>query len=68
MENAEGGKSDESPDPQALHDAMLEVAGAVQEHFGDHEPSEDELRVFLRQRLIDEGRTESEVEAILRDL
>lgn len=72
MENEEGGKpdenSDENPDPQEVHDTLLDVAGAVQEHFGDREPSEDELRVFLRQRLIDEGKSESEVEAILRDL
>lgn len=68
MENVEGGKPDEKLDPQAVHDALLDVARAVQEHFGDREPSEDELRVFLRRRLIDEGKSESEVEALLRDL
>lgn len=68
MENEEGGKPDENLDPQAFHDALLDVAGAVQEHFEDREPSEDELRVFLRQRLIEEGKSEPEVEAILRDL
>lgn len=68
MEIEEGGKPDETLDFQAVHDALLDLAGAVQEHFGDREPSEDELRVFLAQRLIAEGKSESEVEAILRDL
>ncbi|MEX2621724.1 MAG: hypothetical protein WD250_16025 [Egibacteraceae bacterium] len=68
MENEGGGRRDETLDPQALHDALLDVAGAVHEHFGDREPSEEELRVFLRQRLIDEGKSESEADAMLRDL
>lgn len=68
MENEEGGKPDENPDPQAVHDALLDVAAAVHEHFGGREPHDDELRVFLRHRLIDEGKSDSEVDAILRDL
>lgn len=63
-----GASSDQDLDPKAVHDALLDVAGAVHEHFGDRAPSDDELGVFLRQRLIDEGKTESEAEAILRDL
>lgn len=68
MDSEQAGNPDESPDPQAVHDALLDVAGAVDEHFGDREPSEEELRAFLRQRLIMEGRSESDVEAILRGL
>lgn len=68
MEKADGGTPDDNPDPQAVHDTLLDVVRAVREHFGDREPSEDELRVFLRHRLIDEGKSESEAEAILRDL
>lgn len=58
----------EHVDAQAVHDAFLDVVAAVEEHFGDREPDEDELRAFLRQRLLAEGRSEAEVEAILRDL
>lgn len=68
MENEQSGKPEENADPQRVHDALLEVAEAVQGHFGDREPGEDELRAFLRHRLLDEGKSESEVEAILRDL
>lgn len=68
MENEESGKPDKDLNPQGVHDALLDVARAVQEHFGDREPTEDELRVFLRHRLIEEGKSKSEVEAILRGL
>jgi rhodanese-related sulfurtransferase len=44
-----------------FHDALF----AVQERFGDTEPSEEELRTFLRQRLIVQGRTPAEADAIM---
>lgn len=54
--------------PQAVHDALLDLASAVDEHFGDREPSEEEVRAFLRQRLMAEGKSEAEADAVLRDL
>lgn len=53
---------------QAVHDSMLEIMTAADEHFGDHEPTEDELHAFLRQRLLADGKTEAEADALLRDL
>ena len=37
----------------------------VQEHFGDHEPSEEEIRAYLRQRLIDEGRSPEDADEVM---
>ena len=54
-----------SPELQRLHDGFLEVVFAVQEHFGDREPSEAELRGFLRDRLVSQGRTPEEADGIL---
>jgi rhodanese-related sulfurtransferase len=58
-----------SPEMQKLHNDFLEVALAVQERFGvGAEPSEDEIRGFLRERLINEGRTPEEADAFLADM
>jgi rhodanese-related sulfurtransferase len=34
----------------------------VQEHFGDHEPSEEEIRAYLRERLLAEGHSPEEAD------
>jgi rhodanese-related sulfurtransferase len=47
---------------QRLQDELLSVLFDVQEHFGDHEPTDEEVRDFLRQRLIDQGRTPEEAD------
>ncbi len=48
--------------------AVVELALEVQEHFGDHEPSEDEVRGYLRDRLIREGHTADEADEVLARL
>ncbi|MDQ4133168.1 MAG: rhodanese-like domain-containing protein [Actinomycetota bacterium] len=48
--------------------AVVELALEVQEHFGDHEPSEDEVRGYLRDRLIREGHTAEEADEVLARL
>ena len=56
-----------SPPPsemQQLQSTVLEIAHAVEEHF-DHDPSEEEVRSFLHERLVAEGRTPEEAEAYL---
>lgn len=68
MDSDPAGESEDVVDAQALHDALLDLAGAADEHFGDREPSEEELRAFLRQRLIAEGKSEAEADAAVRDL
>ena len=44
---------------------LLETIEAVAEHFGDHDPSEDEIRAFLRDRLVAEGKTPEEADRFL---
>lgn len=45
---------------------MLEVMEAVRERFGTTDPPEEELRRFLRERLADQGRSEDEIDEIMR--
>jgi rhodanese-related sulfurtransferase len=47
---------------QRLQSTYLEAIFAVQEHFGDREVSDEEVREFLRDRLIAEGKTPEEAE------
>lgn len=67
-------EQDDSPaeagDPgwQRIHDSMLEIMQAADEHFGDREPSDAEVREFIRGRLVEQGKSEEEADAILRDL
>ncbi len=58
-----------SDEMQQLHNDFLSLALDVQERFGvGVEPSEEELRGFLRERLINEGRTPEEADAFLAEL
>ena len=55
-----------SDEMQKLHNDFLELALDVQERFGvGVEPSEEELRAFLRERLVNEGKTPEEADAFL---
>ncbi len=56
---------DRPPEMQQLQADFLGAIFAVKEHFGDREPSEDEVLAFLRQRSIDEGETPADVDARL---
>ena len=40
----------------------------IQERFGEREPTEEELRQFLRERLVAEGRTPEEADTFLADM
>ncbi|HEX2046318.1 MAG TPA: rhodanese-like domain-containing protein [Acidimicrobiales bacterium] len=58
-----------SDEMQRLHNDFLSLALDVQERFGvGVEPSEEELRGFLRERLINEGRTPEEADTFLAEL
>ncbi len=50
---------------QRLQSAYLEALFAVQEHFGDREVSDEEVKEFLRDRLIAEGKAPEEAERYL---
>lgn len=56
---------DRPPELQRLQAEFLDVLMAVQEHFGDRDPSDDEVRAFLRQRLIDQGRSPEDADEFL---
>lgn len=51
-----------------LDQEITETLAAVAEHFGDHEPTGAQLRAFLRDRLIGEGRSPEEADDFLADL
>ena len=60
----EGAHGDDDGDGVAA--AVVETAEAVQEHFGDRQPSEEEVAEFLRNRLVAEGRSPEEADRILQ--
>ncbi len=50
--------ADDRPEAmQRLQADFLEVIFAAQAHFGDREPTDEEMKSFLRQRMIDQGQT-----------
>jgi len=57
------------PDIQAIHDSMIELAFAVQQRFGAGvEPSEEQIREFLKERMIGEGKTPEEADTFLAEM
>ena len=61
--------SDDRPvEMQRLQDEFLELVFAAQEYFGDHDPSEEEVCAFLRQRAIDDGHSPEEADAMVAGL
>ncbi len=57
-----------SIDMERYEAELTEVMTAVGERFGDREPPADELRAFLRDRLVAEGRSIEEAEHFLDDV
>jgi hypothetical protein len=55
-------------DEEAFDRELASVMAAVEERFGDREPSEDELRAFLRDRLVGEGRSAEDADRFLDEL
>jgi hypothetical protein len=55
-------------DMDAFEEELTAVMAAVEERFGDREPSEEELRSFLRDRLVAEGRSPEEADRFLDEL
>jgi hypothetical protein len=53
---------------EAFEKELTEVMAAVEERFGDREPSEAELRLFLRDRLVAEGRSPEDADRFLDEL
>jgi hypothetical protein len=54
---------------QRVHHQFIEIALAVQERFGvGVQPSEEEIRAFLKERLVSEGRTPEEADTFLSEM
>jgi CBS domain-containing protein len=52
----------------AFEEELTAVMAAVEERFGDREPTEEELRSFLRDRLVAEGRSPEDADRFLDEL
>ena len=55
-------------DEEAFDRELTSVMAAVEERFGDQEPSEAQLRTFLRERLVAEGRSAEDADRFLDEL
>jgi hypothetical protein len=56
------------PEDEAFYEELHEVLEAAHERFGDREPRPDELRSFLRDRLVSEGRTPEEADRFMAEM
>jgi rhodanese-related sulfurtransferase len=56
---------DRPPEHQRLQSELLSVLFDVQAHFGDREPSDAEVRDFLRDRLVSQGKSPDEADQFL---
>ena len=53
---------------EAFEKELTDVMVAVEERFGDRDPTEAELRAFLRDRLVTEGRSPEDADRFLDEL
>ncbi len=59
---------DHDADAEAFDRELASVVEAIEERFGDQEPSEAELRSFLRERLLAEGKSAEDADRFLDEL
>ncbi len=59
---------DGDDEQQRFHAEFMSLTLEVQEHFGDRQPSEEDVRAFLRERLIAEGKTPDEADELLENM
>lgn len=59
---------DRPEEMQHLQSSFLDTIFAVHEHFGDRQPSDDELEAFFRDRLKAEGKTPTEVDTFFAEM
>ncbi|HEX2119544.1 MAG TPA: hypothetical protein VHF91_10195 [Acidimicrobiales bacterium] len=64
----EGHDGHEHGEMERYEDELAEIMAGIEERFGDREPSEDELRAFLRDRLVAEGRSPEDADRFLDQL
>ena len=59
---------DHDGDTEDFDRELASVIEAIEERFGDQEPSEAELRTFLRERLLAEGKSAEDADRFLDEL
>jgi hypothetical protein len=64
----DGGPGHDHAGEEAFERELGEVMAAIAERFGDREPSEEELRSFLHDRLVSEGKSSEEADRFLDQL
>ena len=68
-EDGHGHDAAEAPvDVGRYEEELAAVMTAVEERFGDREPSPDEIDAFLRDRLVAEGRSAEEAERVVHEV
>ncbi len=67
-EGHDHGGHDDDVDTEAFDRELASVMEAIEERFGDQEPSEEELRSFLRERLLAEGKSAEDADRFLDEL
>ena len=68
IDPGEGRAREPEADGEQFEEELAEVMAAIRERFGDREPAADELRGFLRDRLVSEGRTPEEADRFLAEM
>lgn len=61
-------RDDRPSEMQELQSGFLDVIFAAQERFGDRQPSDEEMRGFLRERLMSEGKSAEEADEFLAQM
>ncbi len=64
----EAPSDDRPPEHQRLQEELISVVFDLQERFGEDEPSDEEVRGFLRERLLREGKSPQEADEFLASL
>ena len=59
---------DRPAEMQELQAGFLEMIFAAQERFGERQPSDEEMRGFLRERLMSEGKTAEQADEFLAQM
>ena len=64
----EGHDHEGTVDLEGYEEELTAVLAAAEERFGEEEPSAEELRAFLHERLVAEGRSAEEADGYLNGL
>lgn len=63
----EHGDGEDEAELERAEEMLIEVAHALQERFGDRDPTDEEAHEFMREYLLSKGKTPEEVDEILSE-